>query len=271
MRRGDFVLMKTAILFFVLCFGVSAIESGVQIHTTPSGTRYGTLNEIGSSQPVLFNFALDIDTTLSPINSYNEIGRELISQGWLIVSLDLPSHGMNIWPGEPGGLLGWRYRIEHGYDIMTEFCGQASDVLSVLISSGAVNPNMVYSTGTSRGGFMALQFCDVDSRVKGCAAFCPVSRLDALSEFIGFSGSPNPSAVSAMYLTQSRWRLSTKKLRIYSGPDDQRVGTLHTVEFVRMVNTVNTEADLQMVIKPSVGHNTPSGSHVAAANWIKSL
>lgn len=247
---------------------LSASVIAQEIRTTPCGIQYGVANEQGSSQPVLFVFALDIAGTLDPAAKYNEVGRALYPDGFLIVSLDLPCHGADVQAGEYQ-LSGWRKRIEAGRDIVTEFAVRAKTVLDYLISIGSVDPSRVYAAGTSRGGFMALQLADNDPRVTHVAAFCPVTELTALSEFDGFAGSPNNSALSAMSLDTSIYRLSSKHIRIYGGPDDTRVGTGHMLDFVRRINNLNTEADLHYLISPAVDHFTPTGSHQRAAEWIR--
>lgn len=258
--------MMKKLLLILLCLPALAQE----IRVTPCGIPYGVANEQGSYQPILFVFATDIAGTLDPAAEFNEVGRALYPDGFLVVSLDLPCHGSYTEIGEYQ-LSGWRSRIEAGRDIVTEFAARVKVVLDYLISIGSVDQTRIYATGTSRGGFMALQFADNDPRVNHVAAFVPVTELTALSEFDGFTGSPNPAALSAMSLDTSIYRLSAKHIRVYGGPDDTRVGTGHTLDFVRRINGLNTEADLQYLISPAVDHYTPTSSHRRAATWIRGL
>lgn len=38
----------------------------------------------------------------------------LLARGWICASLDLPSHGAQVEPGEPVGIAGWRWRFDRG-------------------------------------------------------------------------------------------------------------------------------------------------------------
>ena len=161
------------------------------ISTTSEGIRYGRLGgHPRNPAPTLFVFAGGIETSLThPI--YSQACRILKQKGALCVSLDLPSHGEDIRPGEPEGLKGWRYRVDQGEDPMKDLVIQASAVLDSLIAEGLTDPKHVLASGTSRGGYAALRLTAHDQRVGAVAAFAPVTDLRALSEFEGLKGNPS--------------------------------------------------------------------------------
>jgi pimeloyl-ACP methyl ester carboxylesterase len=261
--------MKQILILFALT--TFAVQSAEIVYTNSGNVKYGMLNRGSGPQAVLFVLATNIEQTLDAAQPYNETGRLLYADNFLIVSLDLPAHGADDIPGQPGGLDGWRYRIEQGIDVATYFANRAKLVLDELITKGYADSGKVYALGTSRGGFMAMQFADQDLRVRGVVGFCPVTRLGTLTEFNSFAGSSNPAAISSMSLVHSASRLSGKRLRLYSGPDDTRVGTVWTVDFVRALNLLSPTQDCILTVKAAVDHNTPSGSYVDVAAWLRTL
>ena len=150
------------------------------ISTTPEGIRYGLVgNHDGTPAPTLFVFAGGIETSLKhPI--YSQACNLLREKGARCVSLDLPCHGMDIRPGEPEGLKGWRHRVDQGEDLMKDLLAGASAVLDHLIAKGLTDPERVLASGTSRGGYAAMQLAAHDQRVDAVAAFAPVTDLRAL-------------------------------------------------------------------------------------------
>ena len=151
-----------AVFCFTLANAMSVwgqTEKHVKILQTDSGIRFGLLGEKGSTPaPTLFVFAMRVEETLGD-DDYVKVGRILGKDGYITVSLDLPCHGPDARPGETANSMsGWRSRLENGEDFVADFVAKASGVLDYLIREGYTDSHQVAASGTSRGGFIALQF-----------------------------------------------------------------------------------------------------------------
>src|SRR5262249_6612540 len=119
-KYKGFLTLKAVLtlLFFAAAPAHSGEKSRVTLLQTASGVRFGLRGDKPSSPaPTLFVFATRPEDTLGN-DTYNKIGRLLAAKGWISVSLDLPCHGKDVKPKEPAGLDGWRYRVEHGDNIV---------------------------------------------------------------------------------------------------------------------------------------------------------
>ncbi|MBI3461528.1 MAG: prolyl oligopeptidase family serine peptidase [Planctomycetes bacterium] len=246
-------------------------EAGNQVKTlrTPSGVRFGILGEKGSSPlGTLFVFASRLEHSLGN-DDYIRVGRILAKQGYLCVSLDLPCHGEDAKPGEPGGLSGWRARLEQGDDVVPAFVAKAMAVLDYLIQEGYTDPQKVTACGTSRGGFIALHFAAADPRVQCVAAFAPVTDLLKLSEFTGME---NHAATKSLALANRAEQLAGRAVWICIGNNDQRVSTDSCIAFTRRVVEASTAqgkpANVDLHVMTSVGHRIHGTAHEEAAAWI---
>ena len=236
---------------------------------TSEGIRYGLLgDQHRNPAPTLFVFAGGIETSLThPI--YSQACRILKRKGALCVSLDLPSHGKDIRPGEREGLKGWRYRVDQGEDPMEDLVSRASAVLDSLIAEGLTDPKHVLASGTSRGGYAALRLAAHDQRVGALAAFAPVTDLRALSEFEGLEGNP---LARPLGLIEYADQLAGCNLWLIIGDRDDRVGTRHTVNLALEVSsraalqTLPTRVELH--VEPSEGHRLPEGAYQRAGKWL---
>ncbi len=239
------------------------------ISTAPEGIRYGLVgNHDGTPAPTLFVFAGGIETSLKhPI--YSQACNLLREKGARCVSLDLPCHGMDIRPGEPEGLKGWRHRVDQGEDLMKDLLAGASAVLDHLIAKGLTDPERVLASGTSRGGYAAMQLAAHDQRVDAVAAFAPVTDLRALSEFEGLKGSPSAQPLG---LLEYAGKLAGRNLWMIIGDRDDRVGTRHTVNLALEVSKRAAEEKLttrvELHVEPAEGHQLPPGSYQRAAKWL---
>src|SRR5271166_2119933 len=115
---------------------VPAAEPGPTILKTPGGTRFGLWGaKPAKPAPTLFVFAAGLED-MGKVSEYTEVGRILAKRGFLYVALDAPSHGADAKTGEPAGLGGWRYRLEHGDALIPPFTKRASEVLDHLVKEG---------------------------------------------------------------------------------------------------------------------------------------
>jgi dienelactone hydrolase len=237
---------------------------------TPEGIEYGLWGtKVTYPAPTLFIFASDIKGTLDNLY-FRQCGDALAEQGYLCVSLDLPGHGADQRDGEPGALGTWRTRSDDGEDFIVPFTARVRAVLDHLIATGASDPARIAASGTSRGGFMALQVAASDPRIRATAAFAPVTNLMALREF---GGAKNTEHVATLSLLANAEKFAGRAVWVIIGDRDDRVSTDDAIAFARRATTVSLEktdvADVTLLVIPEPkGHTTPQGAPELAAAWI---
>jgi dienelactone hydrolase len=251
--------MKTLLLFL---FCALTFAQDLTISTT-TVTVEGRTNR---PQPTLFVFAGTRADTLNPSQMYNDVGRILVDKKWLVVTLDLPCHGSDRREGEPDSLDGWRHRHNNGEDFIGAFNVKCSAVLDWLLANRYTKPAQVYVAGTSRGGFLAMHWACHDKRVKGVAAFAPVTTTLALSEYAN-STFPLP-VIPSMSLTNYAQKLSGVPVKMWFGPADERVGTQNALALVGAVQAQYLYADFDCRIQPAINHTVPHNAHEEAAEWF---
>jgi dipeptidyl aminopeptidase/acylaminoacyl peptidase len=183
------------------------------------------------------------------------------------VSIDLPCHGSQKREEERGGLAGWRDRVENGENFVTEFNQRLAGVLDYLIAEGHSDPKRIAACGTSRGGFLAIQFAAFDSRVGCVAGFAPVTDLAKLSEFEGIEDNALTQALS---LENVAPQLAERFVWIGIGDQDLRVSTDSAIQLARRLTAAKAIVDLHVLPEPR-GHTTPKGSPEMVAAWILSV
>jgi dienelactone hydrolase len=241
-----------------------------QILETPNGVRYGIWpKKPERPAPTLFIFAGGLDDSLN--NEYfRQSGNQLAKQGYLCVSVDLPCHGNEVRDGEPAGIDGWRHRGEKGEDFVAEATGRFSQVLDDLIERKLADPEQIAACGTSRGGYMAVQFAAADERIKAAAAFAPVTDLLMLREF---ASTEKKDLFEKLSLHRQADRLAGRAVWLIIGDRDDRVSTDAAITFCRAVTASSLRqqkpalVDLHVVTEPQ-GHTTPKGAAENAAAWI---
>ena len=238
---------------------------------TPGGIEYGVWGRAARKPaPTLFVLATSIDSTLGRA-TYRQCGNDLAKRGYLLVSIDLPNHGKHIVPGKPAGLGAWGVRVGQNEDVVAENNARLSKVLDHLIKTGVTDPNRIAACGTSRGGFMAIQFAAHDKRVKCVAGFAPVTDLAALSEFRKI---PKHPLVKKLSLANQADKLAGRPVWVVIGDRDDRVSTRKAFEFASAVSAsarkkkVPSNMHLHIISEPR-GHTTPPGYAKRAAVWIE--
>jgi hypothetical protein len=102
----------------------------------------------------------------------------LVAAGWACASLDLPSHGANVLPGEPLGIAGWRWRIDRGIDFIGNSSGNIDLMVDFLARNKLVNGTALAVMGVSRGvgALHATHACRRLLPVASTATFNPCCR-----------------------------------------------------------------------------------------------
>ena len=225
--------------------------------TTDRGVEFGIWGRReGRPQPTLIVLGSTIDQTLGS-EYYRQCGNQLArGAGWLCVSIDLPCHGKEVREGESAGLSGWRQRAEAGEDFVALFNQRLSAVLDYLIENRYTKAHQIAVCGTSRGGFLAIQFAAADRRVGAAAGFAPVTDLAALNEFRGVE---QHSMVQKLSLANQATALADRHVWIGIGDQDQRVSTDRAIELARALTTAKSKAQFHLFPEPR-GHTTPKGA-----------
>lgn len=277
---GLFTYCKlTLSVFFILfilqnSFAQTAPALGEQIRymKTGSGLEFGLWGGNGerSPAPLLFILASSIDETLGS-EYFRQCGNRLAREkGWLCVSLDLPYHGKYKTSTKLEGLAGWVDAVEKGENFVEANNKRMREILDFLISKGYVDTVNIAVCGTSRGGYLGLQFAAVESRVKSVAAFGPVTDLSALREFAGIKDS---NLMKLYQLNTHIPALAKKGVWITIGDRDQRVGTDRVIQLARNLSKAvtitdqNSRVELNVMFEPR-GHALPKGSVDRAVEWI---
>jgi len=273
-RWPFWVFLSMMLLSEALGEGVPAAEEdsrAVRVLRTESGVRFGIwADNSDRPAPTLFVLSGTIEETLGDAY-YRQSGSALAEWGYLSVSVDLPCHGQEKRPDEPGGLGGWRARSERNDDFVAESNARLRQVLDHLIEAGYTDADKVASCGTSRGGFLALHFAASDPRVKCAAAFAPVTELGALREFEGATEHP---LVGKLALAKQAEKLAGRAVWLVIGDQDERVGTDHTIALARRITAaslarrIRSRVELHVMAEPR-GHTTPTGAAERAAAWIR--
>lgn len=256
--------------FVMLTPTLSAAEPAVELHKTKAGTEFATWGSLPDQpQPTLFILAGTTESTLgSPY--FRQCGNQLAEAGYLLVSVDIPCHGKQHRPPEPTGLSGWAYRCEQGDDFVADNNRRLSQVLDELIADGQTNPDYVGVCGTSRGGYLALQFAAHDPRIKGVAAFAPVTDLTVLNEF---KSRAKNEMVQSLSMIRNADKLAGRPVWIVIGDRDVRVGTDEAIAVARSITqaglekAMQSQVDLHVIAEPK-GHTVPAGSTDLASKWF---
>jgi dienelactone hydrolase len=257
-----------------------------KILQTSDGIRFGLLGDRPAAPtPTLFLFATDIETTLKS-QTYSQVGRALLPAGVLVVSVDVPGHGQDRRAGEPEGIAAWPGRALRDEELNASFAKRCTAVLDHLLAEKYTDAAHVAAAGTSRGGYMAMQFAAADPRVGAVVGFAPLTRPGAISEFAKSATEPR---VEALTLTNIAVKLAGRSVWLTIGNDDDRVKTDECIAFARRLVDANKKgvsavanvspselklreqkvSDVAIEVLPSLGHRTPAGAHERAAAWLK--
>ncbi|SDS29586.1 alpha/beta hydrolase family protein [Microlunatus soli] len=237
-------------------------------YATSAGLDYRVTGAPGGGpRPTVINLASTADQALG--QDFLQAGRFLLPAGYRYVGVELPCHGNSRREGEPEELAGWARRVATGEDFVGPFLDQLTEIVDRLIDDGSSDPRRMAITGTSRGGYLALQAVARDHRLRAVAAYAPVVDLGRLREF---------DAVDAELIEQ--WNvlrrvedLVGRPVFLVIGDRDHRVGTDATISLGSALAAAAEAADrpsqLAMhVLSEPGGHTTPADGARLSAHWL---
>ncbi len=280
-RRACFIFIIVLLSGSVLLAGqVSLIadrlsRNNIAYFTTKDGVKFGVWGRGLSKNnlPVMFILSGTIEESLG--DAYfrqcgDYFGRH---KAWLCVSIDLPFHGKLSRPKGMAPLQAWANATLKGDDFVSANNSRMKSVLDELIITGKVDSTGMVVCGTSRGGYLALQYGTFDPRVRAIMAFAPVTDLLKLEEFV----SVQPyRLLPIMELTGNLKTLAQKEIWMVIGDRDSRVSTTAALRFIDKLLVVKEETldrgrlEFDIMYEPN-GHTTPRGSVHRAIEWLQAL
>ena len=159
-------------------------------------------------------------------------------------SLDLPSHGKQLLPGEPpGGISGWRWRTDRGLDFVNESQRRIDDLIDYLGARRLAQTQGIAIAGISRGGFLAAQYAAraPPERVAALGLLSPVTNLSLLEEF-NAENATMQKILRPLDVQRQVARLAPKNIFAVIGDEDPRVFTDSCVRLMRAVQCYGCDA-----------------------------
>lgn len=246
-------------------------DSSVHWHRTPNGTDYYVL---GTFPPGVSRVLLTVGNSPDVLIPYfTQTGIYLRRLGYMVVGVDMPSHGTQIIdPVNDKGLEGWVWRLRNGMDFVEDHNKRLHSVVSHLISQGQTKPGMMAVQGTSRGGFLAYHYAVYDDRVKAALGFAPITDLVATPWFGPIADNPlvqklnvtNPDFVQAiMGIPQF----------LVIGDRDTLVSNTAAHRWSQQVSDAARNSGTPREIafhqlSEPIGHTTPKGGQLLGASWL---
>ncbi len=219
--------------------------------------------------PAVFYFALSAEDSLL-LDPFNQIVQNLVSDKLRIFSMTLPGHENNL-PKEKA-IEVWATKTRNNTCPLSHFFDEAEKAITDL--SDFITPNSLSFAGLSRGGFIAFHLAARLKTVQNILAFAPLVNLEFCSEFKDLKDHPIVKSLDTRHLTED---LLSSNIQIYIGNLDERVGTIHSFNFIQDLATLAQErryrkTDYEMVISTSIGylgHGTSPETFAKGATYLK--
>ena len=218
-------------------------------------------NELSDRPAPLLNFAADRATTLKT-EPYSITPRMFLDARHRALGFDLPCHGDRAVPGQAHGIAGFCAEWVRGTDVFAGFVEEGHAVIDALIERKLAEPDRIFVSGTSRGGYCALRLMAADDRIRAAAAFSPVTDWRVLKEFASVKNAPE---VTDLALTCFAAALAGRTVWTAIGNCDVRVGTDACLRFAEAV--LRAEAEEGCSSSQFVVHVVPERDHQLSDNW----
>lgn len=153
-------------------------------------------------------------------------------------------------------------------DLLTPFLEQSMKTIQGLIEKGWINPEALGLMGLSRGCFFASHLAAKLPHSNPLLLFAPLTQLSAFGE-------PSNPLAERYKLSSISPMLTNKKIHIYMGLNDARVGTHRTLDWANTLTESATAQkkpiDLTITLRPSIGykgHGTADETFSEGADWL---
>lgn len=216
--------------------------------------------------PAFFYFALSAQESLT-LDPFNQPVRFLKGKPLRVFSITLPGHGEGYDNKHAMGF--WFEQAKNDGAFFKRYVKNVVSAIDELIGTGILIQRKIGIGGLSRGGFIAARAAALSDNIPFVLGFAPLTRLSALQEFSGMD-------LSDMDLIHLAPQLCEKKVRLYIGNRDQRVGTANCFEFASEITErafhqgIRSPA-VELYINPSVGfkgHGTLPYVFKEGAEWM---
>ncbi|MBI3508774.1 MAG: prolyl oligopeptidase family serine peptidase [Chlamydiia bacterium] len=220
--------------------------------------------------PSFFYFALSGPDSLT-LDPFNQPVQFLQNRMIRIFSMTLPAHESPLSPKD--ALRVWAEEYAQGKDPLGTFLDQAEIAVDYAIQQRFVDPEKMAIGGLSRGGFIACHIAARREVFRSIVAFAPLTQLHHAQEFHALRSHP---AVLNLSLDTLSKRLVHRRIRMYIGNDDRKVGTETCFAFAMSVVAAAEkqkvrQPQVELFITPSIGHQghgTSVATFQQGAEWI---
>jgi pimeloyl-ACP methyl ester carboxylesterase len=245
------------------------IDSTLRLYRTVRGTEYGMLGLWPEGVSRVLLTSTNIVDLKTPY--YTQAAVYLRRLGYMVVAIDVPSHGSQIIdPVNDVGLDGWAWRVRNGMNFVEEYNKRLHDVVTTLIAEGRTRPGMLAVQGTSRGGFLAYSYAMYDDRVACASGFSPITDLVATRWFAPLADNP---LVQQLNLTNRVSEMLGNPVFLVIGDRDGVVSNRAAVAWCQSLSDASVAAQVprQIVVhqlSEPIGHTVPSGGQLLGAAWV---
>ncbi len=220
--------------------------------------------------PALFYFALSAKESLQQ-DPYNQPVSFLSSSHVRIFSADLPFHGKGI--ASKDAMAYWANELAKGNDIVSSFVDEMAYGIEELEARGALLPHRIAVSGLSRGAFIAAHLAARKERIRTLLGFAPLTSYSAIRETTHVPHHPLFDALDLKHLAH---KLYDRKLRLYIGNRDTRVGTRSCIQFFEALMEAALQRKvrsptIELRIVPSIGymgHGTAKETFAEGSEWL---
>lgn len=203
---------------FEVPYGDGAVV--VRMHT-PDALRPLT------QQALLLTFAGAAEASLGN-TPYRLAANAFVANGHRALSFDMPNHG-SLTDAHGEGITGMRNAFVAGDDPFRTHVERGRAVIEHCLAEGLATPGRIATSGTSRGGYMALRLLAEDDRIAAGAGFAPVTDWRDLREF---DADCQRQDVSDLSLSRHAQALADRAVYLVIGNHDERVNTARCCQLV---------------------------------------
>jgi len=194
---------------------------------------------------------------------YKHTAEAFLAAGHRALSFDFVGHGERI-DRFGSGIDGLRNSLVlGGIDPFAVFAEDARAVIDACVGRGLVRPGRIATSGTSRGGYLALYLLAHEPRVAVAAGFAPVTDWRVLAEFKDDVERPE---VGALAMSRCAAQMAGRSVFLTIGRSDLRVGTDTCASLHEILTAAGTEVEFALTDDP--GHHMGMAGYERGAVWL---